>query len=68
LRIAVIGSGIAGLASAHFLQRRHEVTLFEQDSRAGGHTNTVRAGGHAVEANGFAKSRALAPPRPSLSV
>jgi predicted NAD/FAD-binding protein len=49
LKIAVIGSGIAGLASAHFLQRRHEVTLFEQDGRAGGHTNTVRAGAHAVD-------------------
>jgi predicted NAD/FAD-binding protein len=43
MKIAVIGSGIAGLASAHFLQRRHEVTLFEQDARAGGHTNTFRA-------------------------
>jgi predicted NAD/FAD-binding protein len=41
LKIAVIGSGIAGLASAHCLQRRHEVTLYEQDGRAGGHTNTV---------------------------
>src|SRR5688572_30919714 len=43
MKIAVIGSGIAGLASAHFLQGRHEVTLFEQDARAGGHTNTFRA-------------------------
>lgn len=45
MKIAVIGSGIAGLASAHFLQRRHDVTLFEQDVRAGGHTNTFRAPG-----------------------
>ena len=45
MKIAVIGSGIAGLASAHFLQQRHEVTLFEQDARAGGHTNTFRAPG-----------------------
>ncbi len=45
MKIAVIGSGIAGLASAHFLQGRHEVTLFEQDARAGGHTNTFRAPG-----------------------
>jgi uncharacterized protein len=45
LKIAVIGSGIAGLASAHFLQRRHEVTLFEQSGRVGGHTNTVRVAG-----------------------
>jgi len=44
MRIAVVGSGIAGLGSAHFLQRRHDVTLFEQDGRAGGHTNTVGVG------------------------
>ncbi|MDE0853811.1 MAG: FAD-dependent oxidoreductase [Nevskia sp.] len=41
MKIAVIGSGISGLGAAHFLSRRHEVVLFEQDSRAGGHTNTV---------------------------
>jgi uncharacterized protein len=42
MNIAIVGSGIAGLAAAHFLQRRHAVTLFEQDGRVGGHTNTVR--------------------------
>jgi uncharacterized protein len=42
VKIAVVGSGIAGLASAYFLQQRHDVTLFEQDGRVGGHTNTVR--------------------------
>lgn len=41
-RIAVIGSGISGLASAFFLSRRHEVHLFEKDGRLGGHTHTVR--------------------------
>ncbi len=40
-RIAVVGAGIAGLASAYFLARRHRVTLFEAGSYAGGHTNTV---------------------------
>jgi predicted NAD/FAD-binding protein len=48
MRIAVIGSGIAGLASAHCLQRHHEVTLYERDARVGGHTNTVRVAGGAV--------------------
>lgn len=40
-RIAVVGSGISGLATAHFLAKRHAVTLFEAAPRLGGHTNTV---------------------------
>jgi predicted NAD/FAD-binding protein len=40
-RIAVIGSGISGLASAYYLSRRHEVCVFECASRVGGHTHTV---------------------------
>jgi predicted NAD/FAD-binding protein len=40
-RIAVIGSGISGLAAAYYLSRRHEVSLFERDDRIGGHTHTV---------------------------
>jgi uncharacterized protein len=41
-RIAVIGSGISGLASAYYLSRKHEVSVFERESRLGGHTHTVR--------------------------
>jgi predicted NAD/FAD-binding protein len=40
-RIAIIGSGIAGLACAHRLSPAHEVTVFERDVRIGGHTHTV---------------------------
>lgn len=40
-RIAVIGSGIAGLGAAWALGRRHDVTLYESAARLGGHTNTV---------------------------
>ncbi|MFA6954517.1 MAG: FAD-dependent oxidoreductase [Thermoanaerobaculia bacterium] len=40
-RLAVIGSGISGLAAAWLLSRRYEVSLFEKDDRIGGHTRTV---------------------------
>ncbi|HDR9203881.1 FAD-dependent oxidoreductase [Burkholderia vietnamiensis] len=40
-RIAVVGAGIAGLASAYLLARRHRVTLFESADYLGGHTHTV---------------------------
>ncbi len=39
--IAIIGTGISGLACAHFLHRHYNVTLFEKDHRIGGHSNTV---------------------------
>lgn len=42
MRIAVVGSGIAGLGSAWMLNRDgHAVTLFEAEDRFGGHTHTV---------------------------
>jgi predicted NAD/FAD-binding protein len=41
-RIAVIGSGISGLAAAYYLSRNHEAFLFEREERIGGHTHTVR--------------------------
>jgi uncharacterized protein len=41
LKIAVVGSGIAGLSAAWLLSQRHNVTLIEADKRIGGHTNTI---------------------------
>ena len=41
MKIAVIGSGISGLACAHYLHRDHEVHVLERDRRIGGHTATV---------------------------
>ncbi len=41
MRIAVIGTGISGLAAAWLLNRRHEVHVFEKQARVGGHSNTV---------------------------
>jgi predicted NAD/FAD-binding protein len=40
-RIAVIGSGISGALAAWLLRNHAEVTLFESDTRFGGHTNTL---------------------------
>ena len=40
-RIAIVGTGISGMASAWFLSREHDVTVFEKDDRVGGHSHTV---------------------------
>lgn len=40
-RIAVIGSGISGLAAAHSLAGEARVTLFEAEAWFGGHAHTV---------------------------
>ncbi len=39
--LAIIGTGIAGLGCAHFLQHDFDLTLFEQNDYVGGHTNTI---------------------------
>ena len=41
LKIAVVGSGISGLAVAHTLKDRADITLFEAGDYFGGHTHTV---------------------------
>jgi predicted NAD/FAD-binding protein len=56
-RLAIIGSGISGLAAGFFLQHDFDLTLFETEGRIGGHTNTrmidvsrLRAGVPAAQA------------------
>ena len=42
MKIAVIGTGIAGNVAAYHLARDHDITVFEAADRIGGHTNTVQ--------------------------
>jgi len=48
VRIAIVGSGVSGLVSAHLLHPLHDITLFEADDRLGGHAHShqVRRGDH----------------------
>jgi predicted NAD/FAD-binding protein len=53
-KLAVVGSGIAGLTAAYVLQRSADVTLYELDDRIGGHAHTHDVGGgdgrtHAID-------------------
>lgn len=43
LNIAIIGTGISGMAAAWLLSSRHQVTVYERADRIGGHSNTVDA-------------------------
>lgn len=40
MRIAIVGSGIAGLSCAWMLRNDHDVTLYESDARFGGHAHS----------------------------
>ncbi len=48
-KIAVAGAGISGLAAAWLLAGRHDVTLFEAETRLGGHSHTVLADGVPID-------------------
>jgi hypothetical protein len=49
VKIAIVGSGIAGLGAARALAGAHDVTVLEAADRAGGHVYTVATGGVAVD-------------------
>lgn len=40
-KLAIIGTGIAGMGAAHLLQDHFDLTVFEKNDYVGGHTNTV---------------------------
>ena len=41
MKIAIVGAGISGLTCAHPLHPEHQITVFEAETRPGGHTRTV---------------------------
>ncbi|MDH3321264.1 MAG: NAD(P)-binding protein, partial [Betaproteobacteria bacterium] len=49
MKIAIVGTGIAGNVAAYHLHREHDITVFEAGSHVGGHTHT-----HRVELGGRA--------------
>lgn len=42
MRIAVLGAGISGLGSAYLLSKKHQVDVYEKESRLGGHARTTQ--------------------------
>jgi predicted NAD/FAD-binding protein len=49
MKLAIVGTGVAGLGAAYVLSRVHQVELFEASDRAGGHVDTVTVGQHEVD-------------------
>jgi len=48
-KVAIVGSGIAGMSAAYFLRDQAEISLFEADHRVGGHTHTVIVDGQSFD-------------------
>ena len=44
-KVAIIGAGISGMSSAHFLKEKKDVTVFEKESRPGGLIKCRRVNG-----------------------
>lgn len=41
MKLAIVGTGIAGMTAAHLLHRDHDLTIYEAGEYIGGHTNTI---------------------------
>ena len=52
-KIAIIGSGISGLASAYLLKDKYEVTLYEKNNYFGGHARTLDTSDNTPVDTGF---------------
>jgi predicted NAD/FAD-binding protein len=40
-KLAIVGTGIAGMGCAHLLRDKYDLTIYEQNDYVGGHTNTL---------------------------
>ncbi|WP_082461415.1 NAD(P)/FAD-dependent oxidoreductase [Pedobacter sp. PACM 27299] len=40
-KVAIIGTGIAGMGCGHLLQKKYHLTFYEEQDYIGGHTNTI---------------------------
>ena len=45
MKIAIIGAGISGLGAAYLLAPKHDITIYEKNDYAGGHSRTIDARG-----------------------
>ncbi len=52
MRVGIIGAGIAGLSIGQLLNKKHDVILFEADSRPGGLIKCSRVNGHLFHLTG----------------
>jgi uncharacterized protein len=41
MKLAIVGTGIAGMACGHYLQNKYDISFYEKNNYAGGHTNTI---------------------------
>ncbi len=60
-RVAVVGSGVAGLVAAYVAARTAEVTLYEADDRLGGHADTHDVGDLAIDTGFIVHNRRTYP-------
>lgn len=51
MKIAIVGTGIAGMACGHYLQKNAEIFFYEKNNYAGGHTNTITVDEEGKEVN-----------------
>ena len=60
-RVAVVGSGVAGLTAAWVASRTAHVTLYEADDRLGGHADTHRVDGLSIDTGFIVHNRRTYP-------